>query len=145
MVDTVEADAQPGDRMPSPPLSPCACAAPGAQEGAEPAVDRAHLARMTLGDLRLQSEVLALFDRQADILLARMRRAPPAAIAAFAHTLKGSARGIGAWGVAAAAERLERGATAPGGIDNAIDALAAAITQVRAATRELGAASSSVA
>jgi HPt (histidine-containing phosphotransfer) domain-containing protein len=145
MVDTIEADAQPGGRMSSPPLSPCAGAAPGGQGVAQPAVDLAHLARMTLGDLRLRAEVLALFDRQADILLARMRQARPAAIAAFAHTLKGSARGIGAWAVAAAAERLERGTTTPAEIDNAIDALAAAVTQVRAATQELGAASSSAA
>ena len=30
------------------------------------AIDTVHLARMTLGELSLQREVLALFDRQAD-------------------------------------------------------------------------------
>ena len=53
MVDTIEADAQPGDRMSPPPLSACAGAAPDGKEVAQSAVDRAHLARMTLGDLRL--------------------------------------------------------------------------------------------
>ena len=51
--------------------------------------------------------MLALFERQADLLLARMANAPPAVAAAFAHTLKGSARGIGVWNVATAAEAVE--------------------------------------
>jgi hypothetical protein len=41
----------------------------------------------------------------------------------FAHTLKGSARGIGAWGVAAAAEAVE-GATGGAGPESLADALA---------------------
>src|ERR1700732_5356523 len=52
---------------------------------AQPAIDRAHLARMTLGERDLEREVLTLFDRQAEILVARMRDAGPAAVAAFAH------------------------------------------------------------
>ena len=39
------------------------------------AIDQDHLARMTLGELSLQREVLALFDRQADLLLPRIRAA----------------------------------------------------------------------
>ena len=66
-------------------------------------IDLVHLARTTLGDRALEREVLQLFDRQATILIARMRTVPPAAIAALAHTLNGSARGIGAWRVARAA------------------------------------------
>ena len=38
------------------------------------AIDIHHLARMTLGERSLQREVLALFDRQADVLLPRIRR-----------------------------------------------------------------------
>ena len=63
---------------------------------------------MTLGELSLQREVLALFDRQADILLPRIRRGAPAVAAASAHTLKGSAAGIGAFRVARAAEAVEQ-------------------------------------
>jgi hypothetical protein len=102
---------------------------------AELVVDRAHLARMTLGDQRLEAEVLALFDRQADLLLARMTGATPAAVAAFAHTLKGSARGIGMWRVAAAAEAVERAAgnCEPPAIAGAVDQLAAAIREAQAA------------
>ena len=36
------------------------------------AIDLEHLARMTLGERGLEVEVLALFDRQAAVLLARM-------------------------------------------------------------------------
>jgi len=62
---------------------------------------------MTLGEQQLQSEVLALFDRQAEMLLGRVQRLSPDLVAAFAHTIRGSARGVGAWRVAAAAEQLE--------------------------------------
>ena len=67
---------------------------------------------MTLGERSLECEVLALFDRQAGMLLGRMRDATPAVIAATAHTLKGSARGIGAWRVAEAAEAVEQAVAA---------------------------------
>ena len=69
-------------------------------------IDLDHLSRMTLGERRREREVLALFDRQADILLERMNSAAPAGVATLAHTLKGSARGIGAWAVASAAEAV---------------------------------------
>src|SRR5262245_2696862 len=72
------------------------------------AIDLVHLARTTLGDRGLEREVLQLFDRQSTLLIARMRSATPAGVATLAHTLKGSARGIGAWRVARAAEALER-------------------------------------
>ena len=44
------------------------------------AIDRAHLARMTFGDRNLERELLELFDRQAAMLIARMRAGGPAAI-----------------------------------------------------------------
>ena len=73
-----------------------------------PAIDLEHLARMTLGERSLEREVLALFDRQAEMLLPRIRRGAPAVAAASAHTLKGSALGIGAFRVARAAEAVEQ-------------------------------------
>lgn len=72
------------------------------------AIDRDHLARMTLGELSLQREVLALFDRQADLLLPRIRAGAPGVAAASAHVLKGSAAGIGAFKVARAADAVEQ-------------------------------------
>ena len=47
-------------------------------------------------------------DRQAELLLPRIRRGDRAVAAASAHTLKGSAVGIGAFGVARAAEAVEQ-------------------------------------
>ncbi len=70
-------------------------------------IDLVHLARMTFGDRSLEREVLTLFDRQAGILVSRMEAASPAGVPSLAHTLTGSARGIGAWRVARAAEALE--------------------------------------
>jgi HPt (histidine-containing phosphotransfer) domain-containing protein len=72
------------------------------------AIDMQHLARMTLGEQSLQREVLALFDRQADVLLPRIRCGAPELAASLAHTLKGSAASIGAFKVASAAESVEQ-------------------------------------
>ena len=59
----------------APPLAP-----------SEPAVDLAHLSRMTLGESGLEREVLDLFDRQAAMLRARMASASPRMVVALAHT-----------------------------------------------------------
>ena len=99
-------------------------------------IDLVHLARITLGDRGLEREVLQLFDRQSTLLIARMRAAAPDAIAHHAHTMKGSARGIGAWRVARAAEALELA----GGVDEvagALDQLAAASDEACALIAEL--------
>ena len=94
------------------------------------AIDVEHLARMTLGERSLEREVLALFDRQADMLLPRIRRGDPAVAAASAHTLKGSAVGIGAFGVARAAEAVERAEVAA--FAEAINTLAAVLEETKA-------------
>jgi len=98
-------------------------------------IDDDHLRRMTLGDRALEREVLEIFARQAALMLRRIAGAEPALAAAAAHTLKGSARGIGAWRVALAAEQLEQAASEPGG-----EALAAAIAKLEAASVEARAA-----
>ena len=94
------------------------------------AIDAEHLARMTLGERSLEREVLALFDRQADMLLPRIRRGDAALAAASAHTLKGSAVGIGAFGVARAAEAVEKAKDAS--VAAAIDTLAAVLEETKA-------------
>ena len=81
--------------MPSPPLAP--------DDGP---IDIEHLGRMTLGDAGLEREVLAMFAGQAAGLIGRLA-VMPADAPALAHTLKGSARAIGAFAVADAAESLE--------------------------------------
>jgi HPt (histidine-containing phosphotransfer) domain-containing protein len=95
-------------------------------------IDQVHLERMTLGDRSLEREVLEIFARQTAMTLERITGAGPARAAAAAHTLKGSARGIGAWRVAEAAERLEHAAA------NAADeaAMLAAIAELKAASFE---------
>ena len=95
------------------------------------AIDREHLTRMTFGEAGLQRELLQLFDRQAMILLLRMRNG--SAVAMLAHTLKGSAGGIGAWGVVRAAEAAERAADgSPAERALALDGLAQAVDEVQA-------------
>jgi HPt (histidine-containing phosphotransfer) domain-containing protein len=94
------------------------------------AIDTEHLSRMTLGELSLQREVLALFDRQADMLLPRIRQGAPAMAAASAHTLKGSAVGIGAFKVARAVEEVEQARDAQ--IGAAVDTLAAVLEEAKA-------------
>lgn len=69
-------------------------------------VDLGHLARQTLGNRDLEREVLHLFLRQTARVMPRLT-APGADRVMLAHILVGSARGIGARQVAAAAERLE--------------------------------------
>jgi HPt (histidine-containing phosphotransfer) domain-containing protein len=104
-------------------------------EPSDQVIDTQHLSRMTLGELSLQREVLALFDRQADILLPRIRRGAPVVAAASAHTLKGSAVGIGAFKVARAAEAVEqaRGCEiSDAAVAAAIDTLATVLEEAKA-------------
>lgn len=81
--------------MPSPPLAP--------DDGP---IDLAHLARMTLGDAALERQVLGMFASQSTGLVAKLAALPGEAVA-LAHTLKGSARAIGAFRVAECAQALE--------------------------------------
>lgn len=106
--------------------------------GSEPeptVLDEDHLGRMTLGDRRLEREVLEIFVRQSAIMLERITEVRPTMAAAAAHTLMGSARGIGAWRVAQAAERLEQAAGQAGreALEQAIEGLRAASFEATAA------------
>lgn len=98
-------------------------------------IDEDHLRRMTLGDRRLEREVLQIFVRQTLAMLERIAGGEPALAAAAAHTLTGSARGIGAWRLAGAAERLERAST-EGGEQQLCEAMA----ELKAASLEASAA-----
>jgi HPt (histidine-containing phosphotransfer) domain-containing protein len=114
------------DWMPSPPLAP--------DDGP---IDTAHLDRMTLGDSGLEREVLAMFSAQALGLVGKLAALAAEAgyskIMELAHQLKGSARAIGAFAVAEAAEDLE---TAARNGDDPVRALARVkdtVTEARAA------------
>ncbi len=100
-------------------------------------IDENHLRRMTLGDRSLEREVLEIFARQITLMLKRIAGSDLALAAAAAHTLKGSARGIGAWRVALAAERVEEAAA---GQQRHASAMNAAIAELEAAGLEVCAA-----
>jgi HPt (histidine-containing phosphotransfer) domain-containing protein len=94
---------------------------------------------MTFGEENLAREVLRLFGRQADTLLAHIKRARPSSAARLAHTLKGSARGIGAWKVTATAEEYALAAQESGfeKLARNFEQLGRAILEARAAIRVL--------
>ncbi|GAB4238273.1 MAG: hypothetical protein Kow0032_24600 [Methyloligellaceae bacterium] len=71
-------------------------------------VDLVHLARHTMGNRALEREVLELFLMQSELYLERLDQAAnDKAWRDAAHTIKGSARGIGAWHLASCAEQAE--------------------------------------
>lgn len=72
------------------------------------AIDHDHLRRYTMGDQQLEIEVLGLFAGELPRTLASLRSAATdLEWKAAAHTLKGSARAVGAWRVARAALAAE--------------------------------------
>ena len=107
--------------MPSPPLVP--------DDGP---IDIEHLRRMTLGDASLEREVLAMFSAQAVGLFGALATLPSDA-GALAHTLKGSARAIGAFCVADAADSLEALIRSGGDPAQALAELNDAVARARAA------------
>ena len=101
-------------------------------------IDLVHLARMTFGDRTLEREGLGLFERQACLLIGRMKELGTAAVPGLAHTLKGSARGIGAWQVASAAEMLESAAAdGEAAVHSALTVLETATEEARGAIADL--------
>ena len=111
--------------MPSPPLVPDD--GPIDIAHLKEVHDLGHLKRMTLGDAGLEREVLAMFAGQA-VRLIEALAALPADAAEIAHTLNGSARAIGAFKVAEAAEAFEASPSS-----EALAALQQAIAQARQA------------
>jgi len=111
--------------MPSPPLAP--------DDGP---IDLEQLRRMTLGDADLEHEVLAMFSAQSARLIETLADMPPDA-AAIVHTLKGSARAIGAQAVADAASRLETAISRASGTAEALAELADAVALAQSAIEDI--------
>jgi HPt (histidine-containing phosphotransfer) domain-containing protein len=107
--------------MSSPPLAP--------DDGP---IDFEHLSRMTLGDPALECEVLSMFVAQSARLLDKLAGLPADA-GSIAHTLKGSARAIGAFGVAEAASRLEAVLSEADEARGALDTLRDAVAEAQGA------------
>jgi HPt (histidine-containing phosphotransfer) domain-containing protein len=80
----------------------------GADEVEAP-LDLAHLRRFTMGDPKLELEILGLFADQLPITIDALKSASSEKEWTMAaHTLKGSARAVGAWQLASIAETAER-------------------------------------
>ena len=92
------------------------------------AVDLDHLARYTGGDAALNAEVLGLFATQSAELLSQLKAVmearDPKTWKEITHSLKGAARGIGAFGFGEAAAHAEPALPAEDN-SNAIQALQA--------------------
>jgi HPt (histidine-containing phosphotransfer) domain-containing protein len=107
-------------------------------------IDLVHLSRQTLGDRALETELLQLFDRQAAQIAARLAADTGNADRRWrqdlSHTLKGSARAIGAGLVANAAQHYENVLASTrddSQIAAARDALIATVDVARKAIRAL--------
>lgn len=70
-------------------------------------IDLVHLARQTGGDKSLETEVLALFARQARQAVAQIGDLKKQARSELAHKIAGAAKGVGASEVARCASALE--------------------------------------
>ena len=99
--------------------------------------DTQFLDRVTFGDRKLARELLMLFGAQTNSLLEAIAIATErTAQREVAHRLKGSARGVGAFDVARAAEEIE---TAPDAValEAALAHLTARVAEARLALADL--------
>lgn len=113
----------------------------GSNDGVSPDVlDLDHLAKQTMNDSELERQVVGMFFEQSAMVLRQIREAgEPRQRSEAAHRLKGSARAVGAWRVAAASDQLE--ALPPSASeDHVLEALAglhATVAEARAAIAAL--------
>ena len=70
-------------------------------------LDLEHLSRQTMGDRRLEDEILAMFAHQIADIRKNMSASDEAKRRMLAHTLKGTARNVGAFALGDCAEQLE--------------------------------------
>ncbi|MFU0503733.1 Hpt domain-containing protein [Pseudaminobacter sp. NGMCC 1.201702] len=70
-------------------------------------IDLAHLSRQTMGDRALELEVLGLFVQQVLQARDQIFGMSTNERLRLAHSLKGSARGVGAFAIAACADEIE--------------------------------------
>ena len=94
-------------------------------------LDLVHLSKYTLGNRALEIELLGLFRAQAGIYIERIESAVTAIDWKNAtHSLKGSAKGLGAWPLAALAEEAEWMAVDGEGRDDILARLRDAVAAV---------------
>ena len=98
------------------------------------AVDFAYLEQFAAGDMQVVDEVLAIFREQSALWSAMLDPASEGWRDAV-HTIKGAARGVGAFALGDACQRAETdGPTALGGVRDALDT---ALQDVAAYAHEL--------
>jgi HPt (histidine-containing phosphotransfer) domain-containing protein len=112
--------------------------------GGGKAIDLVYLARQSLGDKKLEVELLELYDRQASQVIDRLSATRGGGELRWqrdlAHTLTGSSRAVGAFAVAAASEAYEAvlfSAAGDSGRKTALQILQEEITIARASIAHL--------
>lgn len=106
------------------------------------AVDFSHLESFAAGEQGLVDEVLSMFREQADLWVRLLDpNGPDNSWRDAAHTLKGSALGVGAFSLARACDAAEAGYAADPGskavqLDHIRDALDAALSDIAAYAHE---------
>ena len=76
------------------------------------ALDLVHLSRQTMGDNKLEREILAMFRNQCEVFEGSLSVTDrPQQLAEIAHQMKGCAKSVGAWQVAKEAGKLEENPT----------------------------------
>ncbi len=74
-------------------------------------IDLSHLSKQTMGDRELEREVLGMFVEQAQTVRRQIGDAAVKERLFLAHSLKGSARGVGAFAIAECACAIENSPT----------------------------------
>ena len=105
-------------------------------------IDMEHLARYTGGDAKLDAEILRLFDAQALGLVDKLKEILVTGDAKswkeITHTIKGAARGVGAFALADAAASCEQiGLADPQAAASAVDRLHSEAGAVQAFIEEV--------
>jgi len=107
-----------------------------ASERAEGAVDFAYLEAFASGDMRVVTEVLAMFRDQA-IEWGQALAGPSPPVDDILHSIKGTAKSVGANALGDAAERAER-APGPAELDAVCAGLAAAVADIEGYLTRMG-------
>jgi HPt (histidine-containing phosphotransfer) domain-containing protein len=89
-------------------------------------LDLVHLARQTGGDRALETEILQLFRQQIGLCAGQLRMTSGRERKLIAHTVKGSARAVGAFGLSRIAAQIEE-APSDAKLISAVDAEVARI------------------
>lgn len=79
----------------------------GRSNGQSKPIDLVHLGAQTQGDEALENEVLGIFENQSKLYMKMMTCSDSSTRIRAAHSLKGAARGIGAFDLAMVAESAE--------------------------------------